>query len=536
VCAVEIEGIADNRQTLIKTIFEKHRSEAKSFEDILDAEYFLYEIDESSEHGLKDLSYNPLFLTIMCFIYAKTALKEESYEVKWASSFNDLITTCIDLLLRELDEAKISELPNARKAALRQRRGEFIPEKVAFLHFFSFTLFEEDRRLFNAEYLKSQITFFFREMSDSPNCDRIIRSLHDDLLDRPHIAAQLLNTGIFVLVDKVRKDALYDFPHQRFREVLASEYLLEHGYEYLIDNIENGRLSELLYVFFNRSTVQDHILKVVFQKLRNNPKSEFLSVLLLNCLRKKPIKYNPTHAIREFLLECLNTNSFFSLRSEVLDYFKPDAGFVQTVADRFRTSVTEERYYSLLLSADLLAHFEKGMFRDHVTTDLLPKFEPCSTFAVAVVLNREEIATIVKREDLSDELKFIFWLFDRYELIRSEMRGIPFAKEGQHAAYCYIVTDEIINALPAAIAEIKVKFPSETNGISDENVKDAANRLRYKVFFSSDFLDGSSRLNNEHIKAFVLERSHIRYSLYYETMQTLKKVIDKPSYEARFFT
>jgi len=532
VSAVEIEGIADNRQNLIKKIFEKYRGATKRFDDIFDAEYFVYELDKSSEHGLKELSYNPLFLTLMCFIYAKTALREETYDVKWASSFNDLIATCINMLLRELDEGKISELPKARRAALRHRRGEYIPEKVAFLRFFSFTLFDENRRLFNAEYLKNQAALFFQEVSDSPDRDLIIGSLTDDVLDRPHIVSQLLNTGIFILVDKVRQDALYDFPHQRFREVLAAEYFLEHGYDYLIDKLEDGRFSELLYVFFNRSNVQDHILHVIFQKLRNNSNPEFLSTLLLNCLRRKPIQYNPTHVIREFFLECLNTDSFFSFKVEVLDYFEPDAGFAQAVADRFRTSVREERYYSLLLCADLLSYFEKGIFRDHIITDLLPKFGPAGIVSAAAVLNREGITTVVKDAHLTGEQNFVFWLSDRYKLIKKENGSIPFAQKGKHPEYCYIVTDEIINDVAA---QINVKFPSDNRKLSEENIKDAAKEITYKVFFKDDFLNKHSRLNTDDIKACILERSRIRYSLYCETMQTLK-AIDEGTYEMRFFT
>jgi predicted NACHT family NTPase len=135
--AVELIGIGNNRIKLAKNIFDKYRRRAKKYEEILSEEYFLFDIESSNDNELKRLSYNPLFLTVMCYIYAQKAIDANSFKVTWANNFEGLVFECINLLLNDLHEIKARDLPAAHRAALLTRRNAFLEEKQLFLQYFA---------------------------------------------------------------------------------------------------------------------------------------------------------------------------------------------------------------------------------------------------------------------------------------------------------------------------------------------------------------------------------------------------------------
>jgi len=521
VSAVEIQGISDNRQNLIQKIFDKHKTETWKFDDLFNAEYFLHDIETSRERELVDLSYNPLFLTIMCFIYARMVMKEEKHNVNWASNFNDLIARCIHLLLESLDKDKISGEPPALQAALLARRGEFIEEKEEFLRYFAFKLFDDNTRLFDVEYIKDKAMDFFRYESNSSNKESILAGLTEDVLERPHIGWQLIYTGIFVLVDKQRQNVLYDFPHLRFRELLAAEYFINHDHEYLISNIEKGNLSELIYVFFNRSSSQEGVLAAIFKKLINNPDSDFLSALLINCLNRKPKEFSPSNAIRGFLLDCLNTDSFFTIRSDVLAYFKPDAEFIQEVADQFDLSLETRKPNQLLLSCHLLSRFEKAMFRDHVLRELLPKFQVTNAFLGGVVINHKDLAKTIKQMKPEASLEEFFRLSEIFDFIKRENKSFKWPKP--EPEYCYLVTDRIIQGIPKFIQSKRVEREIEVS----EKIG-ALGTLKFKLFFSDGFLSSEFKALDQDVKEYIIEQSRIEYKLCRDILTTLEHVKKNP--------
>jgi hypothetical protein len=529
--AVEIQGIADNRQNLIQKIFNKHKSEVVNFGDLFNAEYFLQEIENSRETELVDLSYNPLFLTIMCFIYASAVISEKRHDVNWASSFNDLVGKCIHLLVRKLDEDKLPK-ERALKAALLARRGEYPEEKEKFLRYFAFKLFDDNKRLFDLDYIREKAIEFFHNKSESENKDKILATLQDDELEKPHIGRQLIYSGIFILVDKYRQNVLYDFPHLRFRELLASEYLIECDPAYLIQNIEQRHLSELLYVFFNRSTLQESVLEEIFRGLINNPEPEFFSALLLNCLNRKPKGFSANSAIRGFLLQCLRTDSFFTIRSEVLTYFQPDAAFMQEVANEFDIGLKEIQTNKILLAAHLLSRYEKGVFRDHVLNRMLPEFQVSNVFLANIVVNHKELAETIKQQDLGFDLKEFFRFTEIFDLIKRENKDLKAPKD-REPEYCFLVTDEILQGISTFIRSRESQNVNQLSLTETAALTALRTKLKFKVFFSTHFLGEFKPLDRD-IQEYIIERSKVSYRLFRNIMETLEYVNKHPPLGAFF--
>jgi hypothetical protein len=525
VSAVEIHGIADNRQNLIQKVFNKHKSEVLDFDDLFNAEYFLHEIETSRERELVDLSYNPLFLTIMCFIYASTVMSEKKHDVNWASSFNDLIRRCIHLLVRKLDEDKLQGEPAALKAAVLARRGEHADEKEKFLRFFAFKLFDDNTRIFDLEYIREKAIEFFRFKSDSTEKDKILAALEEVQLERPHIGRQLIYSGIFVLVDKQHQNVLYDFPHLRFRELLASEYLIYFDPAYLINNLEKRNFSELLYVFFNRSSYQENVLTEIFKRLMNNSEPEFFSALLLNCLNRKPKGFSANKAIRDFLLQCLRTDSFFTIRSEVLTYFQPDVDFMQEVADQFDVALRESQTNKLLLCCHLLSRYEKGVFRDHVLRKLMPEFRVNNTWLAKIVVNHKELADVIRQQDSRLNVREFFRLSDIFDSIKRENSTISWPKDQDHEN-CFLVTDDILKALPTFVHKRGIQLSS--NQISALKIK-----LNFKLFFTTYFL-GEFKPLDKSVADYIIEGSRVDYALCRDIITTLEDVKKNPPSGAFF--
>ena len=200
---------------------------------------------------MSKLSFNPLFLTIMCYSYVKKCHEEGSSDVQLDDSFYELIMTCVRLLLRDIDETKARDLPKAQQKALLKRRNTYLEEKEAFLKFFSYILFLKHQQVFDLYYLKKGIVEFFK-VYNSKNVERIVKELDSYLTSYPNFALQLIFCGVFVIVNVCDDTTYYDFPHRRFREVLACEYILRHGhYISILAYMNNGHLFEFISVFGN---------------------------------------------------------------------------------------------------------------------------------------------------------------------------------------------------------------------------------------------------------------------------------------------
>jgi hypothetical protein len=208
---------------LVKRVFERYRTRVKHAADLLNDEYFITSIDRLPDSEMRHLSANPLFLTIMCFVYVHAVLDTRHLEVTWATRSDALIDTCIDLLLKDLDAEKVRQLSPAARAGLQSRRNEYVAEKAAFLAYFAADCFLNARAVFPESLLVEEAVRFLRNAYGS-RMDAVIQELESGGSGRATFCRQLIYAGIFVIVNIRGGTPLYDFPHRRFREALAVRY------------------------------------------------------------------------------------------------------------------------------------------------------------------------------------------------------------------------------------------------------------------------------------------------------------------------
>jgi hypothetical protein len=225
VAIFELKGIGANRRRLVKNIFDKYRRRESMYELLLSEEYFVSELDRSPDPDLRALSFNPLFLTVMCYLYVNAVSKHKRHDVDWQKTgLQDLIFECIRLLIRDLDEAKARDLPPAHREGLLRRRNEYPEEKEAFLMYFAAELLFDGINAFTLPTLRGFVRSFF-DTEEWPTKAEILNQLEAKISGRPDFALQLVYSGLFITVAPVSDALYYDFPHRRFREVLALRYV-----------------------------------------------------------------------------------------------------------------------------------------------------------------------------------------------------------------------------------------------------------------------------------------------------------------------
>lgn len=367
--SIRNEGIIDKRIDLIKSVFSKYPRKQK-YKDLLDADYFLDQIDEHEDQEIRDISYKPLFLTILCYTYATKAIKAKSYKVKAAESFRDLIPECVSLLLIDLDEAKTRGFSEPKRALLRKTRNDFIPEKTDYLPFFATQLFRDDKRAFDYDYIKTKVFEFF-ELHPNPRYqdkERIINGLQTDDTRYPNFVRQLINCGIFTIQEKTAETVLYDFPHFSFREVLASKYFEIQGSDFIFTYLKEKELSELLYVYFTITKAYDLVLNNLLNlSVSNFQDAEYYNSVLLTCLRKAPDDYDPNPTLNAFFIKCIERNSRLVFPSEIKDYIRRDEGLIEFIREQFKVAVDLNQSYSLQLCCDLLYYHDRSLLNEMLT-------------------------------------------------------------------------------------------------------------------------------------------------------------------------
>lgn len=246
-----VRGLDDRRITLVEKIFSKYRAKTVSSSGkILNAELFLQQLSRA-ESEIVEMSRSPLFLTVMCYVYVTQGASDKSSV--FSSGSGDLVRTCIGLLLQDLDEYKSREFDSAARLAISNRRSAYPEEKLAFLEFFAKSLYEDGLSYFGEAYVSDLAREYFGKESRSAFCEEILRGLDTDDAT-VNIVRQIILSGLFVLVEK-RGDSRYlDFPHRKFREVLAVDYFLrEFSSSAVIETLIGKKYSELALLFVEQS-------------------------------------------------------------------------------------------------------------------------------------------------------------------------------------------------------------------------------------------------------------------------------------------
>ena len=354
--AVELRGVGENRFKLVTRIFDKYKRRSARYQDLLSTEYFIQAIDKSNEPDLIQLSYNPLFLTVMCYVYATKVNEANTFEVSVGGSMPEVVFNCVTLLLSDLDRDKARGLPNADRRAYERRRNEYVAEKEEFLRYLANTIVCEGRTSFDSAYLRGEVLKFFEHESSSPSVGSIVGQP-----DR--FASQLIFSGLFVIVDRNANGVLYDFPHRRFREVLASSYFDSappaRRAKLLQAYLEKGGLVEAL---FSVSTRQDEILAGILERSRGTKNGRYNGTLVSICTgRSSPGR---ARVFQNFLMECIDKNTIAPATEVMPELLAPDGDFLVSLAMSLDASLADRRENSLILTCFLLLNFSPQVLRD----------------------------------------------------------------------------------------------------------------------------------------------------------------------------
>lgn len=242
------------------------------------------------------LRSNPLFLTIMCYLYANRAVGQiaadtEIQRTTRRSSLRDLICSCIDALLRDLEKHRVRDLE--RIASDIDQRLLYYREKRAFLENFAARLFYDERFAGHQVFTREDLYEVALELAQQENWpEALIHALRER--KRTSVVALLISRGLFVVAENSAKRQAFDFPHQRFREVLVVEYLDNpERIDWALENVSNRRSSELLKVFFALSnSYQAVLLEKVLERV-DEEDDGYYARLAAAFLEGRPDFYDP---------------------------------------------------------------------------------------------------------------------------------------------------------------------------------------------------------------------------------------------------
>ena len=470
-----LRGVGRQRRALIKVIFDKYRSRSSRYADLLSEEFFESEIDRTSDPELIELSTNPLFLTVMCYIYVKKVIDVGSHEVWWATTMPELILECLRLLLHDLDNEKARDLPPAHRAGLLRRRNEYIAEKLAFLHYFALTLIVDGRTVFDFAHLTGALERFLRSEAATLETPSIVRRIASDTTMISSLASQLIYSGIFVVVDRSERSGVLqlDFPHRRFKEVLAARHLEQtpDRLQILKQCLASRDASEFVFVYFTLTAEQTDVLSLILPRtcVIGEP---YFGELALRCFRRLGSDGVAARLLREFLLTCLRTNVPFLLPADTLAFIRHDTASCDEIVECLRASIDCRSMWSCVGAYSLL----KRLDVDQLERELRP-YLGLTSF------------------DMEDCILGL--IFEKLWLpVNSIAEGQCFAD--------VVVTDEVALWLCAAICAAKISVAEDRTGKPEDQPKEAE-RLRELAGYCRKLFDAS-----EHAAIFVASMLHVR--------------------------
>jgi hypothetical protein len=341
---VALKGLGDRRLELITKLFATQPDGTR-----LDAEEFLWNLDISSEDTLKPLSLNPLFLTMICQVFLVSA------KATFAFDQPTLVLAYITLLVEGLDKSKVSDISAEEKPlgpGFETRRSAWPQEKIHFLKYFAAQLFAESLTVFTYEDLNRHAIGFLEE-SDSV-AESIRKQILTSLDDRVRgFCAQLVRSGVIWQDSKSKGGVFFDFPHQAFRDSLASAYVdgsnENDRLQWIFERRERAQVRELLFVCFQLSSKRGTFLRTMFRRAFEEPEDPSFGQLLVGCLRRCPRGYEPTDVVEDALEMCIAQNAVPLIDAELFNLIRFREEFIGRVTRQIPSMFRQGKWVSLEL-------------------------------------------------------------------------------------------------------------------------------------------------------------------------------------------
>lgn len=371
--AVKISGLGQNRMLFVKKIFDRYRH-IPLFKNLLDEEQFVEDIDTSYDLELIKLSNIPLFLTMMCYLYVKRIESEKKLVSNWLNNLDILVIECVNVLLSDKDESKVFKLTQAQANAFLKRRNDFKLEKINFLYHFSLHLLIDGLNLFDYSQLQILVINFFKSKEPTPTITRILLEYENPQSNNENFSRQLIGSGLFTIISIENRVYKYDFPHRRFKEILALEALKEaDNIQLLQDNIANKNLSEFIALAFeNYVEYQSTILSALLKLLEGNSNTLYINGLIQNCLRNAQVTGRINQTFEDWILKLLTDNKYASIDKNVVVKISLSPTFYFKIFEVAKDSFNEYTI-SLFLSLTRLLFFE--YLKEYLNSKIISVYE-----------------------------------------------------------------------------------------------------------------------------------------------------------------
>ena len=337
-------GLKHQRGQLVKKIFDRYRERGGDFyKDKLDEEDFMQQLSKYSDSALHQMSHTPLFLTVLCYTYASYLRDGSDPREMWRLGQYDLIETCLRLLISDIDRQKARGLSDLKQRTLLNRRAAYEKEKYFLLQYLAAKSYTDGSPTLTRTWMCEKALDYFSTTSPSAEAETIRQGL-SSTDDSANIVNQLILSDVFLRFATTSGGPLYDFPHARFRETLASDYFaIEPGYTSLFLHLSDSQFVGVISVFIERFGANDAVLDVALRRLRNATCSLDEGRFLYRVLKRRAIASHNGDPINE-LVETLATSPTRNLqlqlpRGLLADYLKTGTQAVARLEELVATAV-----------------------------------------------------------------------------------------------------------------------------------------------------------------------------------------------------
>ncbi len=360
---MEILGLA-NIIELVEIIFSKYKG-TPIFEK-LSAEIFVEDIERSNDEELITFSKRPLFLVIMCYIYAKKVEEGKiDYKKIWVQNIDELIIECIEVLLKDLDKYKVQEEPKFFQAQYYRRRGEFFEEKFEFLKFISISSYQEPVAVFDTKFLNDKWKEYLETICKSEFRDQLLQELSRKKLYNPAQVQQIINSGVLIKSNLEHDFVQYDFPHRRFREILALKAAENPATQpFIFENLRDRNLNEFIQLLYEYN--KDIRFRIIKGLLEEYTKEEAYVFDLVNVLLGKGSDEAIHFYLQQFLLDYLKQNKYVKFGSQFLNKTFVGDKFQDDISEVLLTSTRDNKVSSVKLCLEMMEAINAREFKLNV--------------------------------------------------------------------------------------------------------------------------------------------------------------------------